>query len=381
MVDDDSSAETTTPSDQPTTAATNSVPATGSWPMDGVNPANSGSTANWNGPADGITKGWDHSFRGNIYEPIVADGVVFLGVEASEGRATPTALDARTGEKLWSVEQPKPYGSPTYHDGMFYVGSYGGLMAIEADTGEVSWKFDTTAVRMVPHDGVMYVSGSEFGAIDLESQEFRWTAGYETTGEIGTFGGLLLASDDTLLVPGDNAIGAFDAATGEAQWIRDHGDNVSPEMAVAGDVAYLLTTSDAGTSAIEAYRWGADETLWTYEDAQLSSTMSVANGRVYASRAESPGLLALDAETGEQLPGFSTDVGPISGRPSVAGDTVYGWAPASDINGTLSAIDGTTGEIRWTYTGESGFPPQILEDTLYYMEDWNADRIVALTSP
>ena len=94
----------------------------------------------------------------------VYEGKLYLGV--IDGRVE--ALDAKTGEVIWSkvtVDQSKPYtitGAPRVVDGKVLIGNGGAelgvrgyLNALDADTGELIWRFYTvrapTSSRMAPH--------------------------------------------------------------------------------------------------------------------------------------------------------------------------------------------------------------------------------------
>lgn len=82
----------------------------------------------------------------------VYEGKLYLGV--IDGRVE--ALDAKTGERIWSkvtVDQSKPYtitGAPRVVDGKVLIGNGGAelgvrgyLNALDAETGELIWRFYT----------------------------------------------------------------------------------------------------------------------------------------------------------------------------------------------------------------------------------------------
>jgi quinohemoprotein ethanol dehydrogenase len=92
--------------------------------------------------------GWDN--RGVA----IGDGMVFV----SQLNGDQVALDQETGQVKWSTPVVKPHqgfsitSAPLYYNGKVYVGGSGGeygvrgrLSALNAETGEIEWRFFTTA--------------------------------------------------------------------------------------------------------------------------------------------------------------------------------------------------------------------------------------------
>ena len=94
--------------------------------------------------------------------PAVADGVVYIG---SQDHLL-YALDAGTGEKLWSYQTGKiVLSSPSVANGMIFIGSHhGALLALDARTGSKRWSFTTGgAIDSSPliADEVVYVGSQD----------------------------------------------------------------------------------------------------------------------------------------------------------------------------------------------------------------------------
>ncbi len=100
----------------------------------------------------------------------VYDGKLYLGV--IDGRVE--ALDAKTGEVIWSkvtVDQSKPYtitGAPRVVDGKVLIGNGGAelgvrgyLNALDADTGDLVWRFYTVPSADKQPDGAASDSAFE----------------------------------------------------------------------------------------------------------------------------------------------------------------------------------------------------------------------------
>jgi hypothetical protein len=165
------------------------------------------------------------------------------------------------------------------------------------------------------------------------------------------------ASDET----GETAAGihAFDAATGEREWVglvEDKPDAKPPVvadgrvLALIGDRVHALDAAD-GTK-----RW--DTVAW--------QPPAVTDERAYVSENEL--LRALDLDTGEQV--WEQDIGPegrsalISSEIVVADDTIYLGTDATGVY----AIDTETGETQDRFKPETTIisaPPAVADGTAY----------------
>ncbi|MFP8951586.1 PQQ-binding-like beta-propeller repeat protein [Natrialbaceae archaeon A-arb3/5] len=112
-------------------------------------------------PTDGSVL-WEYDHDGNATEgsAAVADGAVFL----TDGDGSLHAVDLDSGEELWTAE----YGlqvEPVVADGVVYLGSfwYPELVAFDAESGEQRWSYDedTGFSQPVVGDGVLYAVGNE----------------------------------------------------------------------------------------------------------------------------------------------------------------------------------------------------------------------------
>ncbi|MGP4081716.1 carboxypeptidase regulatory-like domain-containing protein [Pseudalkalibacillus sp. R45] len=174
----------------------------------------------WNYQTDSIT----------VYEsPIYHDGKLFVGSGLDEN-AHVTALNAETGEKIWST----PLGAPTFFggslgDGKLYVGSYDNMTirAIDIADGSEVWSKTLTnegvAARTVYVDGELYVVGTNFNAetgtlykLDPNSGEEIWKV--EGIGD--TQAGSPVVYEDLVVMTSaaHPLLRAFDRETGEIVW-------------------------------------------------------------------------------------------------------------------------------------------------------------------
>jgi len=87
----------------------------------------------------------------------VADGVVYVG---SSDWFRLNAIDAETGELVWYFNtKGDPWSSPAVADGVVYIGATGGyLYAVDTKTGQELWKV-RTAPALVTVDPVRFDGG------------------------------------------------------------------------------------------------------------------------------------------------------------------------------------------------------------------------------
>ena len=129
--------------------------------------------------------------------PLVVGDVIFV----TEPPATVVALDAKTGEVIWTYARPIPVGLPLccgemnrglaiLGDSLFLGSLDGYLVAINANTGKVNWQtrvaspsdgYSLTGAPLVVHDSVVIgVAGGEFGirgflaAYNAKSGQQEW---------------------------------------------------------------------------------------------------------------------------------------------------------------------------------------------------------------
>jgi inosine-uridine nucleoside N-ribohydrolase/outer membrane protein assembly factor BamB len=116
--------------------------------------------------------------------PAVADGVVYFGSDSGQF----LAVAADSGEILWETKVDQTRGlpsSPTVADGRVYFGSlalgdaFGGLFALDVDTGEEAWRFGEPGGFVlsspVYHDGALYfLSEGNLFVVDSSTGQERW---------------------------------------------------------------------------------------------------------------------------------------------------------------------------------------------------------------
>jgi len=285
---------------------------------------------------------------GFVYALELSSGVLLWGVDVA--RTAASRVLPATGPPY---EYDYLQSSPVYADGMVFVGSPDGqLYAIDAEVGEVRWRFRTAGkVRSTPvvHDGTVYF-GSWDGhvyAVDTTSGKAKWH--YDTGGIVQ---GSPTISQGRLYV-GSRAASLFalDINTGRLAWQHHFADGswVESSPVVEEGVLYVGTSDALKLLALAA---DTGEALWQFDTGGWSwSTPRYNNGTIYIGGISAypyyfegvdlrRGLYAVDAESGEQKWRFGPEAveGYITGgffsRVQVADGVVY----AAAIDGTIYAI-------------------------------------------
>ncbi len=281
---------------------------------------------------------WKYTTAGPVpATPAVSSGVVyfpsydskFYAVDAITGKLrwkTPTGGEKRFEAKGLDGTQPQnqtfadPYdiflSSPVVANGAVYFGSGdGNLYALDAETGDVRWKFQTGDVV---HASPAYGAGTlYFGS---------W----------------------------DSYFYAVDASTGKEKW-RFHGGEdplvhnqvgFQSSPTIVDGVVYT-GCRDSNLYAFDAAT-GAEKWHFNNQGSWVISSPVVIKGKVVFATSDSSLFHALEASTGKPIYKQDTKAYVFS-SPAVAGDVVY----TGVLNGTLEARDLNTGELLWDFRTEA----------------------------
>jgi len=294
--------------------------------------------------------------------PALANGNVYF--ESDDGYLY--AVDSQTGAEAWRTdignviasEARDPGGtvfdylqsSPTIVDDTLYIGSAdGNVYAVDAMSGDVLWKFDTTKpVRATPTvvDGVLYI-GSWNGilyALEAATGQPRWTYEASTVNSpdyrFRPIQTKALVVDGVVICASRKAsVFALDIETGELKWEHNYGSAMwveSSPMSQDG-VIYIGSSGSQFVLALEAedgdprgikltqtFNWGTP--------ALVDGTLYI-GGAVYQDPKEKAGLIALKTDNGAitgqkwNLPIETTAAGGdwygVASSPIVIGDAVY----------------------------------------------------------
>jgi len=353
--------------------------------------------------------------------PLVVDGVLY----ATSAWSVIHAMDARTGERLWSFDPQVPRGTarwaccdainrgPAFYRGKVYAGTLDGrLVAVTAESGQLVWESKTTpegsahtitgAPRIANGKVLIGNGGAEFGvrgfvsAYDAETGELDWR---------------------TYTVPGNPADGfeseamASAAETWSGEWWAAGGGGTAWDAIVYDpvlDYVYIgvgngspwyerLRSPGGGDNlflaSILAVRASDGEYVWHYQttpgdnwDYTATQPLMLAEleidgqeRRVIMQAPKNGFFYVLDRETGEFLSGTPfADLNWATGM-SEEGRPIESPA-ARDLVGNTFVTPGPEGAHNWhpmSYNPETGlvyFPvydndfPHIVDD------DWSYDR-------
>lgn len=294
----------------------------------------------------------------------VADGRAF----AVYGSSGVIALDAETGEELWVREiiatpttgidiQPVVYDGlvlvstvPISLGGIYAGGDRGVLHALDAETGEVRWTFDTVESEDLWGNPEVNSGGGSWypPAIDADRGLVYWGVANPAP-----FPGTPEFPNGTSR-PGPNlytnSAVALDIATGELRWYHQ----VIPHDLFDRDLVHtMLVGLDDGTDLVIATgkggtvvgidpddgtpRWETPVGLHLNDDLdELSGPTSVAPG-TYGGVLTPPA--AADGTVYVAVLNAPTELTPDA--------TAYFGAPLGTMDGEIVALDAATGGVRW----------------------------------
>ncbi len=293
----------------------------------------------------------------------------------ADDTATPTTM-APTGELPAQGEAPR-----------FRYDDHNSGVAGDAAPGEsfdLAWSYEgmgrlTTTPTVA--DGTVYL-GDRHGvvhALDLETAEVDWTAEVAVDPQQGIQASPTVA--DGRIVAGAVAdseatsarIVGLDAADGAVDWEREVGRFATSTAAIVDGLVY--TAGDPGVLCLDAETGDRE---WVFDTASVrededvdtvTAALAIADGTVVAGTRNGR-VHAVDAASGERLWSAGTE-GAIYAAPTVVGGTAY----VADFYGTVFAFDLATGDRKWTVETEARIetPLAATADTVYAA---NVDGVV-----
>ena len=309
---------------------------------------------------------WERDFgSGFVHTPAYMDGVVYVTTQqcgnCPDQRSTIYALDADTGQTLWTYQTPWPQEFPaTVADGVVYFSAdsfdsgQAAVYALDAGTGAQLWSMPLPnalafgAISVASGAAYFVTTGGNIPpvlhAADAATGAVRWTHAYSGSPNIGGLTpivdqGKLFFVDD---IPGaGRSVVALSASTGAQIWqqpcvevpgLGGPDPACSGTMAVAGGLVVL------GGLKAEALS-EADGTLRWTSGPSATIGMAIAGGVVYGvGDASSFRMSMLDLATGQQvgsIPGNSFTANPVIAN----GFLFLGQLNASftNSNGTFTA--------------------------------------------
>ncbi|MCC6703619.1 MAG: PQQ-binding-like beta-propeller repeat protein [Thermomicrobiales bacterium] len=278
----------------------------------------------------------------------VDDGSNFPTYRGNSGRTGVVNAPGPMGSpvELWSLTGvPAAFTwSSAIVDGVLYAGVDAGLMAVDALSGEHLWTFETSlpidSPATVGH-GLVYfadINGTLY-AVDIATQTELWRMdGVRPASGVALWGDLLYT------VTPEGTFNAVDAVSGEVTWSVELGAGAAGAPAVADGVA-LQNTLDLTIHAFDALT-GAE--LWTFSGGGTGgmATPTITNGTVYATTdGDTNNMYALDLRTGEVRWKIDREVGQAFISATATDQRIYSISE----DGVLHSLNSEDGSELWTY--------------------------------
>jgi outer membrane protein assembly factor BamB/protocatechuate 3,4-dioxygenase beta subunit len=302
------------------------------------------------------------------------------------------SLAAATLERGWQsrVGGAVTFSSPVIGDGHAYVGDDAGrLTALDVDTGDITWTYDTGSVglRGAPavSGGMVFIGGGQGGgirALDSATGDEVWSI--ETPGRQTIYTAPTVVGDVVYAATGpsagrDDTVFALDAETGEQLWATDVGESVFAGPAVAAGLAVVGNASDGQVIALDTATGSVEWTFTRTEDYFIGGASLVdvpGHGdtvHIATTDGDSGGsLLAIDAATGELIWENASHGDGQGTTPAAYGDLIIA---GSHGTGGVAAYDAATGDVAWRYNVSGAVSASVLvSDDGYVVGGAQLDR-------
>lgn len=318
----------------------------GDWSQFGFDAANTHFNQYSSGPEGSVGVRWTYDGGDGVARsPAIVDGTVY----ASPGGQV-VALDADSGERLWTYDDGAFFVPPAVSNGRVFVGTTDGrILALSAENGDIDWERETPSAVVAPGtvaDGVLYMGDSEnLYALDPASGDQQWQLG-ASTGSAPAVGAdsVWTASGQTVTVVLQNT-SADDAR--QTAW-PDNARTVG-----------VISDSSAGLQL-------------DFLELNEHGPPVIGSGQAYFG---ADGLRSMNIEQGERTWHTATDIG-ISTAPALDGESLYigGTDSLDGISSELAANAGTVyslaaadGSTNWTFeaAGSVDASPVATNSVLY----------------
>lgn len=284
----------------------------------------------------------------NPSAPCVIGNSVFI---ASGDRVY--ALDLATGAQKWKYPQDAPmstkiHTSPSVYGDIIYVGADDGkLYAIQTDTGQGKWLFDTrSSVGSSPAiaDGVVYFGSADgkLWAIDTRTgvEVPTWRGGFKASDEFT--GAPVVANGLVYAISLDQVLHAVSVATGQERAVARLGGRVMRQSpVVSGDNVVAASGSQVGCFNGRNLQLRWSKMLPT----DVAVTPTVTDTAVYVITADDK-MYSFDLRTGKPLWRTTPQLQYEVIAPATASG---GLLFIGAVQGGLYAMDAATGAIKWVY--------------------------------
>jgi outer membrane protein assembly factor BamB len=310
---------------------------------------------------DGATgqQAWERQFDNRLVASTVSNGTVYA---VTSGPAV-VALDATTGDTRWNTTSTAPATTLVVAGDTVYARTLtGSVETFDAATGTAGSSIDLgrrSTVPVVTNGTVVAGTGSELVAVDAATGERTWRT---------PLGGNTLPptlSAGTVYVPVFDTstravtLRAVNATTGNVTWTHEGASLARLSVTPVNGTVYVKSVdtrsggtpgSGSPTGVLTALAASDGSVQWrTRLNGSVEAAPVVAGQTVYVG--SSTGTLHAIATDSGQRRWTVTTTGAIDSRPVVTDHTLY----AGTQDGVLSAFDVTTGDEQWSFVA-AGLP-------------------------
>lgn len=309
-----------------------------------------------------------------LMPPLLAEGILYTG----SGSGTIYALNAQTGETLWSTGGFGQLESTGAIAGdLLVAGGYNNeVRALNRHTGEELWSFATPrpvqAAPLIVGERVIIATDQAVYALDLGSGQRLWEV---ASGNENAFMGAPAYDEGILYTTGGSLLLALDSESGKELWRVKNAEQFLA-LAVANGLVYVGNWD----GALYAFDQLTGEQRWKYQAraGEFWSAPAVSDAIVYVGNGDQF-LYALNAHSGELIWSFKT-AGRAVSEPLVADGVVYVSDSSHEFpRGPrhLYALDALTGAELWVFETVSTFlPAPALGDGVIYIT--STGEVIAL---
>ena len=286
---------------------------------------------------------WKSNVEGKAVEPVVSKDLLFVGTDIGL-----YALNKETGEVRWEQLVGDISSKPIVADNLVIASCLNGeVYAFNADSGTIKWTYDFLDSAYVSEldDNVIYVgSGDICHALDVDTREVLWS--YETDGSISTSPAI---NENTVYFGSwDGNVYALDSDTGNFKWKYETGWGIDTTPAISDGLAYI------GSNDNNFYCLNAEdgELEWFFNCKSAIHSSPTIYGEYVFFGSDDGRLYALEKTTGDLMwsftPGYSIEdddvnnyiTTPILSDPIAEDGMVYIGA-----KGVVYALDAQTVEL------------------------------------
>ncbi len=219
------------------------------------------------------------------------------------------ALNAETGEKQWEFETGHSiWGQPAFKDGVLFVASMDKtIYALEAETGQEIWRTGlggALASSPVTNTDLVYVASfdGQMHALDMATGSEVW----KSAAEDWIWDSPAFADSVVYYADIKGNVYAVDGKTGEQIWSQQLGQAIQTSPVVVGDKVYIAAqgdiTAEEPQGTLTALDAANGQQIWqkTAPSPLYTTPVVVGDTLVVALQSESALLIAFDLETGAQ---------------------------------------------------------------------------------